>query len=203
MCLKRRLFSLEKMEKEYYIYTDGSCSPNPGNGGWAAMMEVHLGGKVQEEKYELSGSRPCTTNNKMELLACIEALRCMQGLVGKHHPTQLPSIHLTTDSQYVKQSVTQWIHGWKRSGWINSKGQPVANQDEIKELDSLHQELGVIWHWVKGHNKHPQNEWCDKEANRQRELLTLKDQQVVEQTKRKKQDMDEGLPQKKSKQEII
>jgi ribonuclease HI len=131
------------------IFTDGACSGNPGPGGWGAMVRI---GSVTRE---LSGGDPHTTNNKMELTAAIEALKCL--------PEGSTAV-LTTDSQYVKNGITSWINTWKKNGWKNAARQPVKNADLWRELDQLNQRHSVQWCWVRGHNGHAENERCDQLA---------------------------------------
>jgi len=131
------------------IFTDGSCQPNPGPGGWGVVIK-------NGEVAELSGGDPDTTNNRMELTAAIEALKTLP----------LPSkVALTTDSQYLKDGITVWIHNWKRNGWRTSDKKPVKNADLWHELDALNQQHEVDWRWVRGHNGHPENERCDQLAH--------------------------------------
>jgi ribonuclease HI len=138
------------------IWSDGSCAPNPGPGGWGAIVERG------SERRELFGNHPASTNNIMELTAAIEALR-----------TTPPGAHviLTTDSLYVKDGITRWITAWKRKGWRKSDGKPVLNQDYWRALDELAQQRHVSWEWVRGHDGHPENERCDELANQAREAL--------------------------------
>lgn len=140
----------------YRIWADGSCSPNPGSGGWGAIID-HNG-----HREELSGGDPDCTNNIMELTGAIEALRS----------TPLKAVvHVTTDSQYVKNGITQWIRNWKRKGWRKSDGKPVLNQALWRTLDGLTAERRVTWAWVRGHSGHPENERCDELANNARHAL--------------------------------
>jgi len=132
------------------IYTDGGCRGNPGPGGWGAVL------LWAEHRKELKGSEGDTTNNRMELLAAIEGLRVLNRAV---------QVKLYTDSKYVKQGITQWIHGWKKNGWKTASKKPVKNQDLWQQLDSLISEYDVSWHWVKGHAGDPMNELADKLAN--------------------------------------
>ena len=131
------------------IYTDGACSGNPGPGGWGALIE--RGG--QEEA--LSGGEALTTNNRMELMAAIEALNAV---------AKGSSVTIYTDSQYVKGGITGWIHGWKRNGWKTSARKPVKNEDLWRQLDEAITHHEVDWRWVKGHAGHPGNERADELA---------------------------------------
>lgn len=132
------------------IYTDGACSGNPGPGGWGALL-VHEG--VEKE---LCGGSADTTNNRMEMTAAIEALKAMK------RPC---NIHLHTDSTYLRDGITKWIHGWKRNGWRTADKKPVKNQDLWLELEAQIERQHVIWHWVKGHAGHTENERADALAN--------------------------------------
>ncbi len=127
-------------------YTDGACSGNPGPGGWGVLMID--GGNKQE----FCGGEAETTNNRMELMAAIRAL--------EEAPKNQP-IKVTTDSQYVKNGVETWIHGWKRNGWKTASKKPVKNQDLWQTLDSLAESRAVTWAWVKGHAGHEGNEAAD------------------------------------------
>lgn len=132
--------------KHLEIYTDGSCLGNPGPGGYGAVL------LFGQHSKELSQGFVHTTNNRMELLATIEALASL---------TETCKVDLTTDSQYVKNGINQWIKNWRKNGWRTSDKKPVKNVDLWKRLDEqvkLHQ---VDWHWVKGHSGHPMNERCD------------------------------------------
>jgi ribonuclease HI len=133
------------------IYTDGGCHGNPGPGGWAYVAVD------KEQIVERYGSARETTNNRMELLAVIEALRAAGTLVGRDL-----SIDVYTDSQYVRNGITQWIHTWIRNGWRTSAKKPVKNQDLWQELHSVESQLRVHWNWVKGHAGHVHNERCDE-----------------------------------------
>ena len=139
------------MTEAITIYTDGACKGNPGPGGWGAWLRV--GGHEKE----LWGGERQTTNNRMELTAVIEALSAL-----KRHS----SIDLHTDSQYVRQGITAWIHNWKERGWITSNKQAVKNADLWRRLDTLAAAHEVRWHWVKGHAGDPGNERADALANR-------------------------------------
>ncbi|MEJ6670046.1 MAG: ribonuclease HI [Pseudomonadales bacterium] len=132
------------------VFTDGACRGNPGPGGWGALI------RVDGEESCLSGSAAATTNNRMELMAAIGGLESF---------SQPSTISLTTDSQYVRQGITQWISGWKKNGWRTSNKQPVKNQDLWQSLDALSEKHSVSWFWVKGHSGHVENERADQLAN--------------------------------------
>ncbi len=131
------------------IFTDGACSGNPGPGGWGALLRY--GGHERE----LSGGEPATTNNRMELMAAIAALESLK------RPC---IVQLTTDSNYVRDGVTKWIHGWKRNGWRTADKKPVKNIELWQRLDAARAPHDVQWHWVKGHSGHPENERADQLA---------------------------------------
>lgn len=133
------------------IYTDGACKGNPGPGGWGALLVCG------EREKELFGGDHQTTNNRMELTAVIRALESLK------RPCD---IALYTDSQYVKQGIERWIHGWKRNGWLTSDRKPVKNVELWRELELLTTRHRMTWHWVKGHNDHPGNTRADTLANR-------------------------------------
>ncbi len=139
---------------EFIAYTDGACSGNPGPGGWGALLVARKDGAVVRER-ELKGGEAHTTNNRMELMAAIEALNAL----GK--PTE---ITVVTDSNYVKGGVTQWIHGWKRNGWKTADRKPVKNEDLWRALDAAQARHSVTWKWVKGHAGHEENERADSLA---------------------------------------
>ncbi|WP_428512782.1 ribonuclease HI [Roseovarius sp.] len=139
---------------ELFAYTDGACSGNPGPGGWGALLQAKDGDNIVKER-ELSGGEAETTNNRMELLAAITALETLS------RPTR---ITIVTDSAYVKNGVTGWIHGWKRNGWKTSNKKPVKNVDLWQRLDAAAQRHDVTWEWVKGHAGHPENERADELA---------------------------------------
>jgi ribonuclease HI len=143
-------------QKVIEIYTDGACSGNPGPGGWGAIL------RFQGREKELSGGHPETTNNQMELQAAIEALKALK---------EPCSVNLYTDSQYLRQGITQWIHNWKRNGWKTADKKPVKNQSLWEELDTLVQAHSITWHWLKGHAGHPENERCDELARGEIEKL--------------------------------
>ncbi|WP_339947260.1 ribonuclease HI [uncultured Albimonas sp.] len=136
---------------EFFAYTDGACSGNPGPGGWGALLVAVQDGAVVRER-ELSGGEADTTNNRMELMAAISALEAL----GR--PTQ---ITVVTDSNYVKGGVTGWIHGWKRNGWKTASKAPVKNEDLWRRLDAAQAAHQVTWKWVKGHAGHEENERAD------------------------------------------
>ena len=131
------------------IFTDGACSGNPGPGGWGAILRY---GEVVKE---LNGGEPVTTNNRMELLAAINALEALK------RPSR---VELHTDSQYVKNGIMTWIHGWKRNGWRTADKKPVKNVELWQRLDAALKQHEVRWHWVKGHAGHPENERADQLA---------------------------------------
>ncbi|SFT88590.1 ribonuclease HI [Sedimentitalea nanhaiensis] len=139
---------------EYLAYTDGACSGNPGPGGWGVLMQAKEGDVVLKER-ELSGGEANTTNNRMELLAAISALETLG---------RATAITIVTDSQYVKNGVTSWIHGWKRNGWKTSAKKPVKNVELWQRLDAAQAGHDVTWKWVKGHAGHPENERADELA---------------------------------------
>jgi ribonuclease HI len=128
------------------IHTDGACSGNPGPGGWGAVLEW----KGHEK--ELSGGEPHTTNNRMELMAAITALEALK------RPSK---VRLVTDSIYVRDGVSKWIHGWKRNGWKTAAKKPVKNADLWQRLDEAARRHDVSWEWIKGHAGHPENERAD------------------------------------------
>ena len=128
------------------IYTDGSCLGNPGNGGWAAIIIE------DEKKTRIKGSKKHTTNNQMELLAPIKALK------------KIPkgsNVQIFTDSTYVKSGITEWIHNWKKNGWITANKQPVKNKELWTELDLMTSEFEIKWSWVKGHSSDKLNNEVD------------------------------------------
>jgi ribonuclease HI len=137
------------MMKRVQLITDGACLGNPGRGGWAAIL------RFGDLKRELAGSSPQTTNNRMELTAAIEGLRALK------EPCE---VEVVTDSEYVKNGITQWIHGWKRNGWKTSAKKPVVNQDLWSELDQLASKHTMQWTWTKGHASHEDNNRADELA---------------------------------------
>ncbi|WP_371225513.1 ribonuclease HI [Roseovarius sp. 2305UL8-3] len=135
-------------------YTDGACSGNPGPGGWGVLLRAMQGGEIVKER-ELSGGEPDTTNNRMELLAAIHALETLE---------RASTITIITDSAYVKNGVTGWIHGWKRNGWKTSNKKPVRNVELWQRLDEAQARHDVTWEWIKGHAGHEGNERADELA---------------------------------------
>lgn len=133
------------------IFTDGACKGNPGVGGWGALL------RHGEHERELFGGERNTTNNRMELMAVIKALEALKRHVN---------VRIYTDSKYVQQGISTWIHDWKRRGWKTSARQPVKNEDLWRELDQLAAQHEIEWLWVKGHSGHDGNEKADKLANR-------------------------------------
>lgn len=139
---------------ELFAYTDGACSGNPGPGGWGALLIAREGDAVLRER-PMKGGAPETTNNRMELLAAISALEALE---------RASRITVVTDSAYVKDGVTKWIHGWKRNGWKTAAKKPVKNEDLWRRLDEAAARHDVVWEWVKGHAGHPENERADELA---------------------------------------
>ena len=139
---------------EFFAWTDGACSGNPGPGGWGVLMRAMEGESVAKER-ELNGGEAMTTNNRMELLAAINALEVLSREVA---------ITITTDSAYVKNGVTGWIHGWKRNGWKTADRKPVKNVDLWQRLDAAQARHKVTWKWIKGHAGHAENERADELA---------------------------------------
>lgn len=128
------------------IWTDGACSGNPGPGGWGAILTYPGAEK------ELSGADPATTNNRMELMAAIAALEAL---------SRPCTVILHTDSQYVRNGISEWIHGWKKRGWLTADKKPVANADLWQRLDAARARHTVDWRWVRGHSGDPMNERAD------------------------------------------
>ncbi len=133
------------------MFTDGACRGNPGPGGWGVVL------RYGDREKTLYGGEPHTTNNRMELTAAIE------GLAALKEPCR---VILTTDSQYVRQGITQWLAGWKAKGWRTTSRTPVKNQDLWQRLDAMAARHDVRWHWVRGHSGHRENELADALANR-------------------------------------
>jgi len=132
------------------IWTDGACLGNPGPGGWGALM------RWNGHEKELSGGEAQTTNNRMELMAAIQALEALK---------RASDVDLTTDSQYVRKGITEWMTNWKKNGWKTAARKPVKNDDLWRRLDQAVARHTVRWHWVKGHSGHPENERADELAS--------------------------------------
>ena len=139
------------MESRVEIFTDGACRGNPGPGGWGVLL------RFNDSEKELWGGEALTTNNRMELLAAIKSLEALN---------RQCTVDLTTDSQYVRQGITTWIHTWKQRGWKTASKQPVKNRDLWEHLDDLTSKFDIKWQWVKGHSGHMENERVDGLANR-------------------------------------
>jgi ribonuclease HI len=139
------------MAVELFAFTDGACSGNPGPGGWGALLVAREDGR-EVRRRALSGGEAMTTNNRMELTAAIEALEALA------RPT---AITIVTDSNYLRDGVTRWIHGWKRNGWRTASGKPVKNEDLWRRLDAAAARHDVRWDWVRGHAGHVENEEAD------------------------------------------
>ena len=136
--------------KKVQLITDGACLGNPGPGGWAAIL------RYGDKKKEIFGSEPHTTNNRMELRAAIEGLRALK---------EGCEVEVVTDSEYLKNGITTWIHGWKRKGWMTAAKKPVVNQDLWKDLDEQVLRHKTQWSWTKGHASHADNNRCDELAS--------------------------------------
>lgn len=136
--------------KKIEIFTDGACKGNPGPGGWGVVLRLGV-----HEK-EMSGHDPATTNNRMELTAVIEALRALKSPCD---------VSLHTDSRYVIDGITKWIIGWQKNGWKNAAKKPVLNADLWRALLEAKNGHRITWHWVKGHDGHPENERADRLAS--------------------------------------
>ncbi len=147
------------MSSRVQIWTDGACSGNPGPGGWGALFRYN--GKEKEA----CGGEALTTNNRMELMAAISALNAL---------TRACAVDLHTDSQYVRNGILTWMHGWKRNGWKTSDKKPVKNQDLWQALDDAMQQHQIEWHWVKGHAGHAENERADALARQGMEPFKTK-----------------------------
>lgn len=137
-----------------FAYTDGACSGNPGPGGWGVLLIAREGDSILKTR-ELSGGEAQTTNNRMELLAAISALEAL---------SRASDLTVVTDSAYVKNGVTEWIHGWKRNGWRTASRAPVKNADLWQRLDAAQTRHRVEWRWIKGHAGHAENEKADELA---------------------------------------
>jgi len=139
------------VERIVLIYADGACKGNPGPGGWGVLLRA--GGR----ETEMFGGEALTTNNRMELTAVIEGLLSLK---------KRAKARVYTDSQYVQKGISEWIHSWKRRGWLTADRKPVKNVDLWKKLDEVARQHNVEWHWVKGHAGHPENERADALANK-------------------------------------
>jgi len=136
--------------KHVDIFTDGACKGNPGPGGWGALL------RMGRHEKEMAGSEPNTTNNRMEMTAVIRALNAL---------TEPCAVTLHTDSRYVIDGITKWIHGWKKKGWVNASKQPVRNADLWHDLIEAARRHRIEWQWVKGHDGHVENERVDRLAS--------------------------------------
>ena len=136
----------QKKKRVVEIFTDGACSGNPGPGGWGGIL------RCGDKEKELSGYSANTTNNKMELLAAICSLEALK---------KRSSVELTTDSNYVRDGITKWIHNWKRNGWKKSNKKPVENRELWERLDAVASKHDINWHWIRGHTGHAENERAD------------------------------------------
>jgi ribonuclease HI len=139
------------MSDSVVIYTDGACSGNPGPGGWGAILTY------QDKERELCGGESLTTNNRMELMAALMALEALK------RPCH---VALHTDSQYLREGITNWLHNWKRNGWKTAAKKPVKNADIWQRLDEASQRHEIKWYWVKGHAGHEMNERADELARK-------------------------------------
>lgn len=149
--------------KQVELFTDGACKGNPGPGGWGALLRY---GNAEKK---LCGGEANTTNNRMELMAAIEGLRALK---------ERCEVHLTTDSQYVRQGITQWMQGWKKNGWKTAARKPVKNEDLWRLLDEQVNRHQVTWFWVKGHSGHRENDIADELANQG--ILSIKNPQLCD-----------------------
>lgn len=140
---------MTKATPHIIIYSDGACSGNPGPGGWGTVL---ISG---EHRKELQGGEQLTTNNRMELIGAISGLEALK---------RKSTVELWTDSVYVKNGITSWIHGWKKNGWKTADKKPVKNAELWQQLDELRAKHDVTWHWLKGHAGHPENERADELA---------------------------------------
>lgn len=142
--------------KQVEIFTDGACKGNPGPGGWGALLRM---GKHEKE---LSGGEPDTTNNRMELMAAIKGLEAL---------TEPCAVTLWSDSKYVLDGMTKWVHGWKKRGWVNASKKPVRNADLWHELIEVAAKHRIDWRWVKGHSGHAENDRVDQLASDQADRI--------------------------------
>ena len=141
--------STEENKNAVEIFTDGACSGNPGPGGWGAIL------RWRGEEKEIYGGEPDTTNNRMEMMAAIQALEGLK---------RVTDVVLYTDSTYLRDGITKWIHGWKRNGWKTAAKKPVKNDDLWRRLDDALADHEIDFRWVKGHSGHPENERADELA---------------------------------------
>ena len=139
---------------DLYAYTDGACSGNPGPGGWGVLMRAMDGDRIVRER-ELNGGEALTTNNRMELMAAISAIEALK---------KPSTVTIVTDSNYVKDGITKWIHGWKKNGWRNAAKKPVKNAELWQRLDAATHRHDITWEWIRGHTGHPENERADELA---------------------------------------
>jgi ribonuclease HI len=147
---------MEKPRKQVAIFTDGACKGNPGPGGWGALL------RMGAHEKELVGGEAETTNNRMEMRAVIEGLNTLK---------QPCDVDVYSDSKYVIDGITKWIHGWKKRGWVNAAKKPVANAEMWRELDEATRRHNITWHWVKGHSGHPENERVDALASNEADRI--------------------------------
>jgi ribonuclease HI len=145
------------MEDRVHIYTDGACRGNPGIGGWGAIL------RYRDREKEIYGAERATTNNRMELMAAIQAIESL---------TRGCDVTLTTDSQYLRKGITEWLPQWKRRGWKTADKQPVKNQDLWERLEKAVERHRIQWDWIKGHSGHEENERADALANRAIDEMT-------------------------------
>jgi ribonuclease HI len=137
-------------ENAVHLFTDGACSGNPGPGGWGVIL------RWRDQEKELSGAEPGTTNNRMELFAAIAGLEALK------RPSR---VRIHTDSMYLKDGITKWIHAWKKKGWKTADKKPVKNVDLWQRLEAAIERHDVSWHWVRGHSGHVENERADEIAH--------------------------------------
>jgi len=156
--------SLSLPMPELFAYTDGACSGNPGPGGWGVVLQALNNGEIIKERH-LKGGETNTTNNRMELKAAIAALEALG---------RTSNITIITDSNYVKNGITDWVHGWKHNGWRTSNKKLVKNVELWQRLDAAQQRHSVTWKWVKGHAGNPENERADELARQGMEPFKTK-----------------------------
>lgn len=156
--------SLSLPMPELFAYTDGACSGNPGPGGWGVVLQALNNGEIIKERH-LKGGETNTTNNRMELKAAIAALEALG---------RTSNITIITDSNYVKNGITDWVHGWKHNGWRTSNKKPVKNVELWQRLNAAQQRHSVTWKWVKGHAGNPENERADELARQGMEPFKTK-----------------------------